>query len=189
VVEFRTENKSRISTDHPLLKNAFAFLGQRWPQAVHFNELLKAASAPDGGLRTIDPDEDASRVLAETLVESYAADVVQLRSYETAFVIEVSERPCVDRLATKQLEYGPVITNELHLSIRMEDELGRALLKLMDGTRDRAALLRDLQMMTDHGQIDAGRNRISHNGELQGSVGEQLEQNLRWLAKHAVLVS
>jgi hypothetical protein len=123
------------------------------------------------------------------LVEAFGADVVQLRSYETAFINEVSERPCANLLVRKQLEYGPVITNELHLSIKMEDELGRALLKLMDGTRDRAALLRDLQLMTDRGQLDAGENKISHNGELQDSVGEQLEQNLRWLAKHAVLVS
>jgi methyltransferase-like protein len=189
VVEFRTENKSRISTDHPLLKNAFAFMGQRWPQAVHFNELLEVASSRESGYIPINSDEDAPKVLAEALVESYAADVVQLRSYEMASVTEVSERPCVNLLVRKQLETGWVITNELHLSIKLEDELGRALMKLMDGIRDRAALLRDLQLMADRGKLDGGKNKISHDGESKGSVGEQLEQNLRWLAKHALLVS
>jgi len=46
--EFVTENKSRISTDHPLLKNAFNHLGSKYPQVVSFEELLDAASLGQG---------------------------------------------------------------------------------------------------------------------------------------------
>lgn len=55
-----------------------------------------------------------------------------------------------------------------HTTVRVEGELERRLLGLLDGTRDRAALLRDL--------------------DLPGFGPEQLEENLARLARLGLLV-
>ena len=48
-------------------------------------------------------------------------------------------------LARKQAELGLVITNRRHVGIRLEGEIERQLLMLLDGTRDLDQLVTDLK--------------------------------------------
>jgi hypothetical protein len=68
------------------------------------------------------------------------------------------------------------VTNLRHTSVGIDDELGRRLVVLLDGTRDRAALLRDLRTFL----LEAGR-------EVPDGLDDGLERSLQGLAGLALL--
>jgi methyltransferase-like protein/cyclopropane fatty-acyl-phospholipid synthase-like methyltransferase len=189
--EFVTENKSRISTDHPLLKNAFNHLGSKYPQVVSFEELLDAASLEQGKTKEVNSTAENASILAEALLESYGSDVVKLHSHRPGFITEVTDYPCANLLVRTQLKYGQTITNEHHRSIRMEDALGRALLTLLDGTRNLESLKNDLHAMVLNGEvpIEVEDENSATIDKLREIIDGHLEQSLSWLSMHGVLCS
>ena len=60
-----------------------------------------------------------------------------------------SERPVASALARLQAAEGMRVTTLLHTSVEVGDELGRRLIRLLDGTRDRAALTAELGRPAD----------------------------------------
>jgi hypothetical protein len=125
-VEFRGPGGAALTTDHGAVKAALVRLRAAWPRALPVAEL-------DGG------------AVREILLRAYAANVVQLHMWAPALAAEPAERPVASALARLQAARGSRITNLLHESVDVPDELGRRLITLLDGTRDRAALLRELQ--------------------------------------------
>ncbi len=188
---FVSENNSQISTDHPILKNAFAYLGTKWPQVVSFEELLDASLSKLGKTREDADIEENATVLAKALVESYGTDIVKLHSHRPGFITEATECPCANLLVRTQLKHGKVITTEQHLSIKMDDDLGRVLITLLDGTHDRESLKKELRDRVIKGEvsIEVEGDNIATNEKLHEIVDGQLEQNLRWLSLHGVFSS
>ena len=76
-------------------------------------------------------------------------------------------------LARLQAQSGPVVTNLIHRPVHMDGEASLALLRAMDGTRDRAALLEAVRAAA-----------ASDDGE---AIFEDLERNIDRLAKLALL--
>ena len=54
------------------------------------------------------------------------------------------ERPRASALARWQIERQPEVTTLLHAVVRIDDEPGQILLRLLDGTRTRDEIRRDL---------------------------------------------
>jgi len=144
-VEFRGPRGATITTDHDAVKAALVALGDAWPRAVPVAEL----------------DGDA---VCEALLRAYAVNLVQLHVWAPGIAAAPSERPVASALARLQAAAGSRITNLRHGTIDVPDELGRRLITLLDGTRDRAALLREL-----------------------GRPADELERSLEGLARIAVL--
>ncbi|HET8756938.1 MAG TPA: class I SAM-dependent methyltransferase [Solirubrobacteraceae bacterium] len=144
-VEFRGPRGATITTDHDAVKAALVALGDAWPGAVAVAEL-------DG------------EAVCEALLRAYAVNLVQLHVWAPAIATTPSERPVASALARLQAAAGSRITNLRHGTIDVPDELGRRLITLLDGTRDRAALLRELDR-----------------------PAEELERSLEGLARIAVL--
>jgi SAM-dependent methyltransferase len=137
VVEFRGRGDSTLSTDHPLAKAAMHHLGQVWPRLVGFDDLLRAigrsgASAADGG------------ALRDILLAAYNAGLVELRTLAPRFTLEPGPRPIASPVARWQLEHGGFVASLRHTSVWIEDDLGRRLLTLMDGTRTAEMLRQEL---------------------------------------------
>ena len=129
-VEFRGPRGATITTDHDAVKAAFVALGDAWPSAVPVAEL-------DG------------EAVCEALLRAYAVNLVQLHVWAPEIATAPSQRPVASALARLQAAGGPRITNLRHGSIDVPDDLGRRLITLLDGTRDRAALLRELDRPAD----------------------------------------
>jgi SAM-dependent methyltransferase len=144
-VEFRGPRGATITTDHDAVKAALVALGDAWPGAVPVAEV----------------DGDA---VCEALLRAHAVNLVQLHVWAPEIATAPSERPVASALARVQAAAGPRITNLRHGSIEVPDDLGRRLITLLDGTRDRAALLREL-----------------------GRPAGELERSLEGLARIAVL--
>jgi SAM-dependent methyltransferase len=130
-VEFRGPRGATLTTDNEALKVALVRLGDAWPRALPVADLT---------------DDDA---VCEALLQAYASNVVQLHLWAPALAAEAPERPVASAVARVQAARGTRVTNLRHASVEVPDELGRRLIGLLDGTRDRAALLRELQRPAD----------------------------------------
>jgi methyltransferase-like protein len=190
---FQGPRGAEIETDRPLVKTAFLHLGSIWPRAVPFADLLTRAL---GQLGRDEPGEhigvgDATEELARALLQAYSAGYVEFHVHQPPFVTEVSARPVASRLARFQLQHDTIVPTMRHQTLKLEDTLSRHLVMLLDGTRDRAALLHDLGAL-----VRSGAATVRHEGQpvsdLQNALrylADGLEANLSSLARLGMLVA
>ena len=87
--------------------------------------------------------------MAETLRRAYAANLVRLHVWAPPLATTAAERPRASALARLQAGEGTRVTTLLHTTVEVGDELGRRLIGLLDGTRDRAALMAEMGRPAD----------------------------------------
>jgi len=140
VDEFRGAKGGTLRIDHPFVKAALLVLGEVWPRSLSFAELAAAAA---GRLQAPDGQRDDT-TLAQALLEAYRRRAVELHAWESRAVAEPGERPVASALARHQAAVGDTVATLRHQTIRLEDERARRLVTLLDGTRDRDALVEEL---------------------------------------------
>ncbi len=129
-----------------------------------------------------------TRALAEILFEAYAAGLVELHTFMPALALEPGERPTASPLARLQAsrEARPLVSTLLHTPVLVEDPLGRYALQLLDGTRDRMALLADLRRWVR----EQGRAMTAPEaGPVVEVSPARLEERLHGLAHLGLLVA
>ena len=132
---FRTPT-STITSDAPIVKAAMNVLGETWPGAVAFDDLLAAARERAGSGGDVDVV-----IFGDAMLRAHLAEVVELRTEPPPLCTRPCDRPRVNAFARFQAARGDaVVTTLRHTSLSIVDPLGRRLIALMDGTRDRAAL-------------------------------------------------
>ena len=159
---FVTPEGASASTSEPLVLAALHELAGCWPAALPFPELLERSlsAAENVGV------EIAAARLRAILLEAYVARVVQMCSTPPLLSPSAGERPCASPLARAQCAAGlPAVSSLLHVNARLEGELEPRLLVLLDGTRDRRALARELASTTE--QVERGLVRFASLGLLQ----------------------
>ncbi|HEY0006576.1 MAG TPA: class I SAM-dependent methyltransferase [Pyrinomonadaceae bacterium] len=211
VEAFRGVREAKVATDYPLAKAALYRLGEIFPHSLHFTELLTQArgltktdeheSAALGNVEAQDKPEandseqneaqDEAQALAEILLHTYASGMLELSVRAPDFVEEASERPVASPLARLQIRSDTVVTNMRHIGVEVEDALGRRLLLLLDGTRDRDALLKELAALVQSGEASLQQEgaRVTDPQQVSEILSRGLEENLRKLAKLALLVA
>jgi len=168
-------------------------LHEVWPQALHFNVLLETARAACGraAVPAAEPwgDEDVD-ILGDALLRAYAGGVIELHVYPPRFVLQPGERPVASPLARIQSRKGGRVTTLYHRNITIDDPLGRHFLQLLDGTRDRAALLDDLTTFVVSGGASTPQNDqpIEEPQAVRQRLAAGLEQKLAELARLALFV-
>jgi len=183
--------KAIVATSTPVVKAALMILGEIWPSRIGFPELLvrsqervvTAGGQPEG----LGGDGPA---LGEFLVRSYLIGFVDLHAWPSCFVTGISERPLASALVRRQLENGPVACSVRHQTLRIEDSLGRALLKLLDGTRDQNALIDALtaEVLSGAAELFKDGQPVTHPDQVRTSISAGLESNLRRTAELGLLV-
>jgi len=128
--EYKSARGATMTTTDPFTKKMMQMLDESIPRPLSFPELV-AQGISEADLRRL-------------LLGLYATSMIQLRLWRPPCAVEPGERPTVSRLARAQLERGQVVTNYKHVALNLVDDNIRALFRHLDGTRDRAALLRDL---------------------------------------------
>jgi hypothetical protein len=159
-----------------------------WPQSLRFDELLSRARARlrPGTAGEASRTEDAE-ALGDVILKAYGANLVELHVHRPQFVLAAGERPFASPLARWQARHGPVVTTLRHTSVRVEDDLARHLLLLLDGTRDRPTLVMDLASLVGLGTIVLPA--AADPREIARRLPGELEASLRRLASLALLMA
>lgn len=193
IVTFLGPEKSSLKIDKPIVKAALVVLGNTWPQAIHFNELLSKAQSLLAEATPAYPGskEEDKHVLAEVFLKAYAGGIVELHIHPPQFVTLPSERPVSSPLARVQAQNGSNIINLRHHNIKVEDTLGRELLQLLDGSRDRPALVESLIELIASGKASLPENSMLPNGATgtRDIIKANLEENLIALGRLALLAA
>jgi methyltransferase-like protein/2-polyprenyl-3-methyl-5-hydroxy-6-metoxy-1,4-benzoquinol methylase len=193
VEEFRGPLGSSMSTGHPLAKAAICELATAWPRSLHFNDALARVRSR---LHPGDPPNAACVdgdpvALGTILLQAYTAGLVELHVYPPQFASEVSERPVASPLARLQLRTGTQVSCLRHTRINVEGALERQFLLLLDGSRDRATLVRDLAALVASGEVTLERDGAPvRDGHTASRIlAEELEPALVKLARLTLLVA
>jgi SAM-dependent methyltransferase len=161
-----------LTVDDPALKSALDRLQERWPSPVALEEL-----------------EEKPGRLAEGMLGLLLAGAVEFQSGPPRFTREIAARPTASRLARLQARTSHTVINLRHEQVSL-DVLTQAALQLVDGTRDEARLLADLEKTADWLRIvvtaDDG-TPVTDPAERRKYFGQTLRLFLRHIADSALL--
>jgi hypothetical protein len=145
-VSFALDGEGAVETSDPSFKRVLARLGAAWPGALRLSELAG----------------DRLQRLGEALLQAHAERIVDLHVTPPSVVPAPGERPRASALARRQAAAGrPLITTLRHDEVRLDDDLARELLPLLDGSRDRTALLAALDPPGGAEALDAVLDRLA----------------------------
>jgi methyltransferase-like protein len=187
IEEFRTPKGASIKTSRPLVKAVLLHLNERWPQAIHFSELLGAARC----LVAEETDENENvTALCEVLLRAFAAGVTELHVWTPSFVTDVSERPLASPVVRYQNRRGKRLSTLRHTGLELNDALSRKLLDLLDGTHDFAGLVEALSVFVQRGEatLESEGERVSEPTQIRKLIAAGLPQTLNKLARTAILL-
>lgn len=174
-VRFHEPRGSALSVDHPVAKAMLALIGEAAPAALPVATLLEQACARAG--REGAPSAADRDAALETLVLAFRLGLVMLRCDPPTFATRPGPRPRASALARAQLAEGHELVTTLQSSVvRLEDPATRALLGLLDGSRDRDALAADLAEALSRVPDASGATvpAATWRQRLQGSLDAQL---------------
>jgi SAM-dependent methyltransferase len=142
-MKFTKPGGASFATNHPLTKAVFSSLADRWPEALPVAALIEQSAARLGkaGAGIEHTGEAARGVALDYLLDTFRANFIELHGVPPPVSRRPAEHPRASLLARMQLQNGISGTTLCHEEIRFETEVPRETLKLLDGSRDRAALL------------------------------------------------
>ena len=111
------------------------------------------------------PPSSLSRAeaVAEVLTDAFSVGLVDLMAEPIRLARTAPDRPVGSPVARQQLRSGaPMVTNLRHTRVRVDQPSSRDLLALLDGTRDRAALGRELSRSAE--EIDRELDALARLG-------------------------
>jgi len=179
-----------LRTDHPLTKAALAILAERAPSAIEFQALCQAASARLGSPEVRENAD--SEILAKFLLRASAESpqALSLHAYAPAVANSPSLLPTARGFARRQVARGDELTTLFHDSFSVEP-LCRALLPLLDGTRDVAALTAALHSLSQTGRLALPEDSAGPLGSApdETPLADDVRDQLAALARLGVLLS
>lgn len=175
VEKFEGPHGAAMSTAHPVAKAALHCLAEAWPQSLGFDELLAEVRRRAG--LPVRPEE--ANALGEILYWTSAAGLVDLHAHPFPCVARAGLRPMASPLARLQVLQSDRVTTLRHTEVSVEGALERQLLLLLDGARDRATLLAELNAFA----------QASAPERPAPIEGDEFEEALAKLARLALLVA
>jgi hypothetical protein len=127
---------------------------------VPFEDLLSGAHARVHPLAAGGPSQQERAALGMDLLNGVANRFLELHAGPSRFARLAGERPMVSPLARWQAQAGRPLTNLRHILVQPGDGL-QALVPLLDGTRDRPALLASGALKLDAEGLDAALEELA----------------------------
>lgn len=138
---FRGNRGKTIRIDFPPGKAAISALHDAWPLRLGYGELQNEVAAR---LQRQGLDLAAFGQLSDFLGAAHSLDAVDVHAYRPRLVVTPGPTPRASALARRQATTGSLVTALTHRTVKLSDETGRRLLLVLDGTRDRDALMAEL---------------------------------------------
>lgn len=188
--EFRGAKVRTAATNDPLVKAALVCLSHAWPRPLAFHDLwgqvdATLAGAPEAARTRL---AEGPRMLAGILLQCWMGGLVEAHVHVLPFVLNVSERPIASPLARVQAEGDGLLTNLRHWSVKLDD-FDRLMLRQLDGSRDRSAILDALAALVDDGMLTLERDGRTLRGvDARPLLEQALIPALQRLAQSALLI-
>ncbi len=183
-----------LTTNAPIVKAAFLALAAHWPATMSFEELVQAGVArmvAEGAPAPSAEDLEGLRMrLALDMFQAFSATMVELRTDPAVLCLEPGEKPLASPVARLQSDrHGPV-TNLRHEAVSL-DPFSTQLLRLMDGTRDRDALVDALAFVVRQGGLEVKQagQPVGDIATIKKILGEAVHENIPKLARLGLLVA
>jgi SAM-dependent methyltransferase len=177
------ESFGTLTTDNPAIARALAALGNRWPSTATAEELAAEAASNDA------PTDAVTAAVLGMLFHLMKIGMLLISAAPIRAGRSDATHPVAWPLARADAVREANQTVSLHHRSVPLDGLSRALLPLLDGTRDRAALAGAVLAMLDRGEIE-----LQHDGApvldsaARGkAVAEFVDATIRALASAALL--
>ncbi len=185
--QFQSRSGMVISASGAVFKAAMLALIEAWPGTIPFVELLQHATAKLNRIAT----NDDMQTLALGLLNAYiSSDLLELHAAPVTFARTPGENPVALVHARVRAASGqPSVTNRRHETVKLSDMAFR-LVPLLDGTRDREALVEALTALavTDELTVQRAGQPITDADELRTALTATLNPMLETLARDALLV-
>lgn len=145
--KFANAKGHSMQIDHPLTKAALTYLGEIWGRSIKTDEVLDAAKqiVENAAGRSDDWEHDFETTRTILSQIALASDLVELHVYASDAPQTAGEKPRVNRLSRWQLRDADNVLTLLNKDLKLEDKTAHRLLEIMDGTRDRASLVREMR--------------------------------------------
>lgn len=166
------ESGANAHSDETLLQAILDVLTDASPELLTPGDLMRrvSESAAADILK-----ERGPMALRQLTLGAVRVGAIEPHRHAARLTVEPSPRPVASPVARLQLETDNIVSSLCHDSVRLDDEIAGSILKLLDGTRDRAALLAAL------GDQLAGAEPSAR--------ADALETHLRAFGKLALLVA
>ncbi|HEX4128839.1 MAG TPA: class I SAM-dependent methyltransferase [Pirellulales bacterium] len=186
--DFRTPDGIEVTSDHPLAKLALVTLAQVFPRPVRLDELWQQVERQLVARPTLDDTrlQIDRRTLAQLVLNSYIAGLVELHTYAAPYVVEPTERPVASAVARLQARHTSRVATLRHYMTDLSD-FDVAVLRNLDGSRDRAALVEALGHAVASGELQ--HEAKPDSPPLPAVLDELLGPSLQRLANKALLVA
>ena len=192
--QFKTPASATLNTPNAITKAAFLILAEHWPQTMTFEELVNGAAARIAGnvLEVVSAAQlEAHRQrLAMDLLQAYTATLIELRVSRVKLGVHGGDRPTAGRVARAQSGNSGSVTNLRHESMQL-DPFNRQLLQLLDGTRDRDALVEGLAEAVRAGRLEIKRSgqSLTEDAAISKVLYEAVNENLPKMAVAGFLLA
>lgn len=192
--EFRSPAGTIVTAKAALQKAALLALAQASPQSIYFPELVTRARSMIQRQRF--DLHDAKTLAGETedlrdsIFKCFCDNLMELHVAAPRFRTRLSERPLASPLARLQAQPDGYVTTLAHRQVKL-DVLNAHLLRHLDGSRDRPALLQVLNELAANGTVVATQNGhvITAPDTVKSVMEEQLESRLNELAQAGLLLA
>jgi methyltransferase-like protein/ubiquinone/menaquinone biosynthesis C-methylase UbiE len=185
--KFRNDDGVEIETTHPLAKAALMTLFEIWPSTVTFTQLVEQ-SRQRVGVETF-TQEESEVLLAQGLIRLYLAGLLGVQTVPSPFCRVLHEKPKTSALIGLQARSAARVVNRRHREVPLSG-LDRMVLGMLDGTRDREALLDEgtRRVLSGSLEMKRGTEVIRDPAVIRDILAAELEASLQRLASAAVLV-
>jgi methyltransferase-like protein len=152
VEAFQTADGAHLSISHPVVKTVLCFLFEERPRPISFDALSAELETRLGpALAAAGSRDEARDFLASVLLRCFLGNLVELHIQPPKFATQIGVRPRASPLARWQAAGEATrVTSLSHRVVELEP-LDRIVLRHLDGTNDRAALLK---ILTDRAARD-----------------------------------
>ncbi|MFK5970814.1 MAG: class I SAM-dependent methyltransferase [Candidatus Marithrix sp.] len=184
-------SRGTISTPKLIVQAALRHLGNEWPRAVAFSELLEQARKDTKSNSTTDQE-----TITNTLLMGYSKGIIELQSQPTTITTTISEFPQASPLASWQAKHTTKITNLRNEWLIIKNTVCLHLLPYLDGKHSQADLLNLLEnwVVEDKLTLNITNQKTGEPLTLTESNRKEileklLADTLHFTAKTALLIS
>jgi methyltransferase-like protein len=146
---FLSQSGGSVTVNQPLVKAVVDELSKAWPSRLTYSDLLERATA-----RLDAPQPDAAEMLTKTLFKMFNPNLLEIDIAPYPLPPHPSEKPRASRLARIQAAAGTDVISMRHNVVELDDPVARTVLRLLDGTRDREAILQGMSLAGHELQLD-----------------------------------